>query len=50
MWVEMLSIVIFIEKVTFKGRMGIGKRVALWIFEGKTFQGERTVRHKDRNT
>ena len=50
MSVEMLRIVNFIEKVTFKGRMGVGKRVALWIFKGKTLQGERRVRHKDRNT
>lgn len=36
----------FIEKVTFKKRSGIGKRIALWVSERRTFQKERTVRYR----
>lgn len=32
----------FIEKVTFKKRSGVGKRIALWVSERTAFQKEST--------
>ena len=48
-WVETLNIVIrinCIERMTFKKRSGIGKGMTWWISERRTFQGDRTVRHR----
>lgn len=36
----------FIEKMTFKKQFGVDKGMTVWTSEKRTFQGERTVRHR----